>query len=318
MSRAVVVLGGTGFVGRHVAALLLQDDDTRVRLVGRSEPNPPLEGLDSERVEVAQADLTRPDAFGPVLEGMDSVVHLASTTVPETSMEDVRYDLASNASITINLAEALEGSTVERVVFASSGGTVYGLPQAVPIPEGHPLLPISAYGVSKLVSEHYLRMLVPVAHPACQVVVLRLANVYGQGQLPTRSQGVVPAFFQKVLKGQPLEIWGSGQQKRDFVHVEDTARAVVRSLAAEVDRFSVFNVGSGRALSLFDLIGEMKAVVGQDIPYEFNRTGGGHRVDVNLLDIRHAETHLGWTPEVGIAQGLRRTWEWMQEAFRAF
>jgi UDP-glucose 4-epimerase len=307
----VAILGGSGFVGRHVARQLLQSDpSTRVRIVGRTEPHPPLDPAPGERLEFVRAELTDPGPFPAILDGMDAVVHLASTTVPETSMEDIRYDLASNASITINLAEALKGCPVRRVVFASSGGTVYGLPQSVPIPETHPLLPISAYGVSKVVSEHYLRILLPVASPECRVVVLRLANVYGEGQIATKAQGVVAAFFERIVRNQPLEIWGDGQQQRDFVHVEDVARAIGRALDADVDPFAVFNIGSGRALSLFDLIGEMRAVVGRDLRHEFNRTGGGHRVDVNLLDIRSARDGLGWSPRIGIAEGLARTWQW--------
>lgn len=308
MPGNVVILGGTGFVGRHVVRRLLPLVEGRIRVVGRSEPPP--EAVESGRVEYVRADLTQPSTVRKVLEGMDTVIHLASTTVPETSMQDVRYDLATNVPMTIDIAESLRNSGARRLVFASSGGTVYGIPRSVPITEDHPLMPVSAYGMSKLASEHYLRILAP---ESCRVVILRFANVYGEGQLPRKSQGVVAAFFHRALEGAPLEVWGTGRQQRDFVHADDVARAVTAGLDADVDRYSIFNIGSGRAVSLLDLIAEMSAVVGRDLPREFNPAGGGHRVDVNLLCLEAARKTLGWSPAIDLGEGLRRTWEWTKQ-----
>ncbi len=143
-------------------------------------------------------------------------------------------------------------------------------------------------------------------------MILRLANVYGEGQQPRKSRGVISAFFKQALDDAPLEIWGSGRQQRDFVYVEDVARAVACALEAEVAPYAVFNIGSGRAVSIFDVMGEMEAIVGRKLDHDFNPEGGGHRVDVNLLCIRAAQTGLGWSPTVDLKEGLQRTWSWMR------
>jgi UDP-glucose 4-epimerase len=193
------------------------------------------------------------------------------------------------------------------VIFASSGGTVYGRPQSVPIDEQHPTNPVSAYGVGKLAIEKFLH-LYDVLH-GLSYRVLRMSNVYGEGQSPFRGQGAVAVFSYRALQGLPIEIWGDGTVIRDYVHVDDVSRAFLALMNHEGNS-RIFNIGSGEGLSLNALLDKLEAVLATRIE---RRYLGSRKFDVpaNVLNVALARDELHWQAEIPLDQGLRQVVRWM-------
>jgi UDP-glucose 4-epimerase len=199
---------------------------------------------------------------------------------------------------------------VSRVIFLSSGGTVYGIPRARPIGEEHPTEPICSYGIGKLAVEKYLALFRRLHD--LPYVVLRASNVYGPGKDPFGRQGAINVFLGNVSRGEPIRIWGDGGVVRDYIFVDDLLSLFLRCIDAPAgDGTPVFNAGSGEGHSLRDIVDRIRAVTGTEPNVE--RTPG-RIVDVpaNVLDIRKARERFGWAPAVPLGDGIRRTWDWIR------
>jgi UDP-glucose 4-epimerase len=284
-----LVLGGAGFIGSHLVDGL-KAAGHQVRVFDR-----PHEFLDP-------ADLERS------LPGAELVFHLISTTVPKNSNDNPALDIESNIAGTARLLELLRKHKPRRLVFISSGGTVYGVPRATPIRESHPTDPISSYGIHKLAIEKYLHMNHSLY--GLDYRILRVANAYGERQRTDKAQGAVAAFLERVLRGQPIEIWGDGSVVRDYVYVGDIAQAFLRVLQYEGEE-RIFNIGSGHGVSLNELVQAIGEVIGQRPAVEYT-PGRRFDVPVNVLDITRAQHELGWRPRMQLTDGLRRTYDWMR------
>lgn len=292
-----LVLGSNGFVGGHVVERLLADGEP-VRGFDRN-PNP--RAVSAKGFESVVGDFLDHGALLEALQGMDTVFHCISTTVPSTSNLDPLFDIRTNLEGTVQLLEAMQKCAVRRVVFLSSGGTVYGVPQQVPIPEDHPIAPLCSYGIVKHAIERYLDM-ERVVNGLCPVIV-RAANPYGIGQGRLGVQGAVNTFLKRVLDEQEIVVWGDGSVSRDYFLVDELADFCVD--AARSGHSGIYNVGSGVAVSINELIALIGRVSGRtpQVTYEAAR-----RFDVptNVLDISRAERDFGWSPRVGLEEGLRR------------
>lgn len=299
-----LVLGGAGFIGSHVIDRLTQAGH-EVRLLDR-RPNPywsPPAG-----VECFWADWGDPRAIDRALARVDVVVHLISTTVPATAGRDLAAELRADLEPTLGLLDAARGR-VRRVVFASSGGTVYGRAERLPIPEDHPTWPLSAHGVVKLTIEKYLHL---YHHQSgLEYIILRSANPYGERQDPRRPQGAVGVFLGRLARDEAIEIAGDGSVVRDYFHVGDLAEAyrlaVETPLAAET-----FNVGSGQGLSLLELLEVVRRIT-KHTPSVVHRPARPQDVPANVLDTARLQSRLGWSPTVSLEDGLARTWAWIRE-----
>jgi UDP-glucose 4-epimerase len=243
------------------------------------------------------------------LEGVDVLIHLICTTLPGPSNENPAYDVDSNVIGTLNLLNEALKHRVKKVVFASSGGTVYGIPKELPIAETHPTDPICSYGITKLMIEKYLYLYHRIHGLNC--TVLRLANPYGERQRITGVQGAIAVFLGKVLYDQPISIWGDGTVARDYFYIGDLVDAVCRVIEQEPPSL-VYNIGSGTALSLNDMLEWIRRVTGKRpvVRYEPQRALD---VPINCLDIGRAKRELGWEPKVGLEEGLLRTWAWLKK-----
>ena len=213
----------------------------------------------------------------------------------------------------LNLLEGARGGGVRRVVFASSGGVVYGEGDALPHPEQARKLPVSPYGVSKLASEYYLAMYAQLH--GLEVVSLRYANVYGPRQSPDGEAGVVAIFCNKILKEESLTVFGDGSQTRDYVYVGDVARANVAAAKRDIDSFSsiddlAFNVGTGIETNVNDLARTLLAVAGADVEIEHAPARAGELAR-SAVDPTKLATQWDWTPEVDLTEGLQRTYDWI-------
>jgi UDP-glucose 4-epimerase len=297
-----LVLGGAGFIGSHLAEALLQAGH-RVRIFDRPHLDRLPSFLQRREFEVFTGDFLNPYVLSAALEGNEIVFHLVSTTLPKTSNDNPVYDVESNVVGTLRLLELCRSQGVRKVVFASSGGTVYGVPRSVPIDESHPTDPICSYGIHKLMIEKYLQLNHRVH--GLDYCVVRPPNLYGPRQRLDIAQGAVAVFLDHALRGKPIQVWGDGSVVRDYLYVEDAAEALVKAAAFEGEP-KVFNIGSGVGTSLKQLIQEIEALLGRPVPVEYT---AARTLDVpaNVLDASLARRLLGWTPRTSLAEGLRRT-----------
>jgi UDP-glucose 4-epimerase len=294
-----MVLGGTGFIGSHLVDRLLADGH-QVRVLSRSPERlrPPVPGVDYR-----QANLTDIPALVEALTGIEVVFHLISTTVPSTSNLDPVFDIESNLVGLVRLLQVVRDSGVRRLVYLSSGGTVYGTPEVVPIPESHPLRPICSYGIVKVAAENYLHMFHELH--GLDYLVLRASNPYGERQGHYGVQGIIGTFLNKLQRGEELEVWGDGSLVRDFIHVADLARLCVQ--AGESARVGNYNAGSGCGHSIRAVLEGIEQAVGRKLPVTW-RPGRSFDVPRVVLDIARAEADFNWHPEIGLAEGISRTW----------
>jgi len=297
-----VVIGASGFIGSHVVDGLLAEG-YRVLALARRLP-----GLITPAARAHPALELLPLAMedGPglqqALQGADLVVHLACGSLPQSSNRDPYLDVQVNLLGALNVLEAVRLGGVGRLLVVSSGGTVYGVPQQVPIPESHATEPTCSYGITKLAIEKYVALF----HQLYGVdgIVLRVANPYGERQRMEASQGVVPVFLGRALRGEALEIWGDGSTIRDFLHISDVVAALLAT-ARYTGSCRTFNVGSGLGLSLRQLVELLEQELARPLAVTY-QPGRGFDVPTNVLCIEQARRCLGWEPRVAVAEGLRR------------
>lgn len=296
------ILGAGGFIGRHVAAAFLAQGHEVVAVDLAGAPGLPAHPL----LSVRQGQL-RDEAFvRSVLAGAQTVICLAPNSLPATSNADIAAEVATQVHTTMRIAELAHQAGAGSFVFASSGGTVYGLDSPTAIPETAATQPRNAYGVSKLAIEHYLRVLRDLR--GLRTLSLRLSNPYGIGQSASSGQGFVAMAMRRAFSGEPMAIWGDGHAVRDFVFVEDVADAFVRAAAYE-GPLSVLNIGSGLGYSLLEVARLVETATGRRLQLRFEPN---RPIDVkkNVLDIALAVTELGWQPQTPIEAGLAVTADW--------
>jgi UDP-glucose 4-epimerase len=296
------IFGANGFIGRHLVARLARGPE-RVRAVSRHFDPAFLASLPRE-VEVVQADFADDIAMASALTDVRVVVQLVSTSSPGLQNRYAVSDIRDNVLPQVSFLESCVAAKIERYVFLSSGGTVYGQPQTLPIPETHEARPLSSHGMTKLVVEQYIDMYGRLH--AMPYVTLRVANPFGPGQTFRKGQGLIPALLQRHAQGLPVRIINGGQAIRDFLYIDDLADAVAAAIASPAAAMRTINIGSGEGRRIMDVIEAVEHVLGQ----RFAREDGGHRdsdVDANVLDITLARDLLGWSPKTPFMDGLRLT-----------
>jgi UDP-glucose 4-epimerase len=305
----VAVLGGGGFIGSAVADRLLEDGH-ELRILERPRVEPYRTFLASEKVEWLAGDLMNVHDAGSAIAGVDVVLHLVSTTIPASSKDDPVFDIVSNLVSSVQLLNLMLAGNVRKIVFISSGGTVYGKPDYLPIDERHPTDPCVPYGITKLAIEKYLLMFQQIY--GIRAGILRVTNPFGARQRPETGQGVISTFLSRALRDQPLDIWGDGSVVRDYIYISDVAEAFAR--AADYDgKHSVFNISSGVGVSLHEVIGLVEQVLGRKVARHYH-AGRPFDVPVSILDNTLARQELGWEPRVKLAEGIAKTAEWMRAA----
>ena len=300
----VIVLGGCGFLGSHVAERLLHRGHD-VHIFAR--PNADRRNLRAveDRLHFISGDFLNVEDVRRAIVGKDAVIHLVGSTLPGHSLVNPAFDIQTHVVASANLFSACVDAGVSRIIYVSSGGTVYGIPQSVPIDEFHPLDPIIPYGLTKLSVEKLLGIYAyqfGLGH-----AILRLSNPYGSRQRPDTGQGVISTWMYYARQGKPIEVWGDGSIVRDYIAVSDAASAI--AIATESSSFSgVLNVGSGIGHSLNDLIPLLEQAASRKLPVVYRQT---RKSDVprNVLDISRIEAELGWKPRTQLGDGILDMWK---------
>lgn len=300
------MLGGNGFIGSHVVDCLVEAGHS-VRVFDRSPERfrPPL-----SKVEYVTGLFGDSFSIAEALAGIDVVYHLISTTLPGTSNLNIKADVEDNLIATLALLEQMSNMGVKRIIYLSSGGTVYGKPQRNPVTEEHPLRPICSYGVVKVAVENYLFMFQQLyGISAC---IMRPSNAYGPRQGHIGVQGIISTFLTKMLERKPLVVWGDGSIIRDYLYVKDLAKICL--IVGESEVSGVFNVGYGKGYSISTIVETISNVVGRKpvVRYEPARHFDVQEV---LLDISKIRRTFDWTPEISLFDGIRNQWKWLNNTF---
>jgi UDP-glucose 4-epimerase len=307
-----LVTGGAGFIGSHIADALLAaghdvavvDDLSRGR---RSQvpADAPLHAVDVRAPALREVLLqVRPDV----------VFHEAAQIDVRRSVAEPLLDTDINVAGTVNLLQACADAGVRRVVFASSGGAIYGDTSHIPTPEDHPARPASLYGAAKLSGEVYGGVFAQLY--GVEFMSLRYANVYGPRQDPHGEAGVVAIFVRKLLDGESPMINGDGAQTRDYVYVGDVVQANLLAAAAPASALGAYNVGTGRETDVVTLFELLRSACGVGAAAEHGPAKPGEQ-QRSCLDADRARRVLGWEPSVALEEGLGRTVRWFRDGAAA-
>lgn len=304
----IMLLGAAGFIGTNLALKLLQDPDNRITLADVNKAYfAPV--VCREGVTLVETPLTEETDFAALLAGQDVVYHLVSTTVPTTSNRQVAQELTANVVMTARLLDGCVEAGVKRVIFLSSGGTVYGKQTGCPLTEDMPTDPISSYGVQKVTIEKLLYLY--YCMHGLDYRVIRLANPYGPYQRPNGVLGAVTTFTYKALRGEEITLYGDGSVVRDFIYIDDAVRGIVNIACGDAPE-KVFNLGSGKGTSIAQVLTTLEKTL--DLTLRINRLPE-RKVDVpvNYLDISRYEAVYGPLEPLGLEDGIRKTAAFMKE-----
>jgi len=297
-----LVMGGSGFIGRHVVRALLAEGH-EVTVAGRFGYPNLANALAPHSIFIDMKLATDAD-FDQIIEKVDTVHYYAWTTIPQTANTDPLADLVHNVGPVVRLLEAIRRRGGGRVLFSSSGGTVYGKLQTIPVPESHHLAPMTAYGASKLSAETYFNFYHELY--GIDARIIRVANPYGAGQNFMKGQGVISTMIARALRNEIIEIWGDGEVVRDFIYISDVVSGLVR--LANVERSSmrtpfVYNLGAGKGSSLNEVVASIEKCIERKLKIERN-VGRRFDVPVSVLDISKVRSEFDWRPKVTLESGI--------------
>ncbi len=297
MARAVL-LGGSGFIGQHLVRALRGLTGTVIYDLRE----PPV-----ERPELfVKGDMDDIKKIGEIIRPGDLVFHLVHSSIPAESDRAPGEDLSANLFRFMKLLEALADREAGRLFYSSSGGTVYGEPESIPIPESAPLRPKSGYGIVKMLMERYLQIF---RHKRkLDYIIMRISNPYGPYQELSNRHGAVAAVMAALRRSEPFNVYGDGETVRDYIHIDDVCSALA-GLVESGEKNRVFNIGTGEGTSLNRLISTIEEISGLrlDVLYKPIR---GSDLSRNVLDTSSLGAATGWRPGLSLEQGLKKTWEY--------
>lgn len=308
----IIILGAAGFIGTNLAIQLSKNRNNRITLVDRKKEyffN--MEKMNLKNVEIKESSLEYDDCFDRLLIGQEVLYHLVSTTVPTTSNQHISQELQANVIFSSNLFEACVRCDVTKVVFISSGGTVYGKEDNCPLNEHTLTYPISSYGIQKITIEKLLYLYKYMY--GLDYRIIRLANPYGPYQRPDGVLGAVTTFIYKALKGEEITVYGDGSVIRDFIYIDDAIRAIINIVNGTSARCT-FNLGCGYGTSIKQVLDTIKNTLGLELNVVYKE---GRKVDVpvNFLDISRYESYYGKLEPIILNEGIRKTAEFMKENY---
>ena len=281
----VLLLGGTGFIGSALARRLAQ-----------------------EKISAHVMDRQDTVRLEQVLPQCGAVIHLACATTPGSSANDPGLEFG-NLALTLRLLTLMRAQPQTHLIFFSSGGTVYGNPERLPVPEDALLAPLSNHGAGKASQEAFCQVLRAQGYA---VTILRPSNAYGPGQTMKSGFGLVRTMLEHVRSGTTMEVWGDGENIRDFVYIDDVVDATMALLKLPQDS-GTYNLGSGVGCSVNQVRAIVEAACGRPLQTSY-RPARGMDVRSVVLDNTRLHARLGWKPAVQLTDGIARTWNWLQRA----
>ncbi|MDD3237532.1 MAG: NAD-dependent epimerase/dehydratase family protein [Candidatus Gastranaerophilales bacterium] len=297
MQKNILILGGQGFIGYNLTLRCLKDGDKVTVFERKINPERKIDG-----VNYVEGDFCNIQDYANIFENIDIVYHLISTSKPNNDRDKIEFDISSNVIGTIRMLNVCLDKKVKKVVYISSGGTVYGESRDLPSTEESQTNPICAYGIDKLAIEKYLFMYRKIY--GLDYAIIRLSNPYGPNHTGA-IHGVINVFLDKISKGEDLEVWGDGEIARDYIYIDDVIEALIKITDNEL---KMCNISSGKVASINEIIDILKEVSGKKFKVDYKDS---RNIDIliNYLDNTLARNGLNWSPKVGLKEGIKRTYE---------
>lgn len=305
----ILLLGAAGFIGTNLTIKLMENKADVITLVDKSKTffiNPDIVNSPNVVIQESSLDL---DMDYSILEGQDVVYHLVSSVVPSTSNQHISQDIQMNVLLSSHLFDASVQYGVKKIVFISSGGTVYGKEAACPLPENTPTNPITSYGVQKITIEKLLYLYNYMY--GLDYRIIRLSNPYGPYQRPNGVLGAVTTFTYKALKGDEVQVYGDGSVVRDFIYIDDAVRGILNIVNGE-NKHHTFNLGCGYGTSISEVLKAIESALGIKMNVVY-KNGRAVDVPVNYLDISRYEKYYGKLNPLSLEEGIVKTADFMRK-----
>ncbi len=305
-----LVTGGAGFIGSHLIERLLLDNHSVVCLDNFSTGREKNLDIIRTEIKIIEGDIRDFDIIQKVVKDIDYLFHLAAQISVNRSVRDPRFDASVNIEGMINLLEAIKDTSLKHFIYMSTGGAIYGEPASIPASESTVEMPISPYGLSKLVGEKYLHWFHRVY--GLPYTIIRPANIYGPRQDPLGEAGVISIFLGRIKNNEPLEIFGDGKDTRDYVYVKDIAEICISAMhSSQID---TFNAGTGNQTNLLELIRTIEHVTKLEANKKFCAPRPGD-VQHIALNSTKAYNQLSWKPSTDLTTGIQKTWDWFSSNY---
>lgn len=292
-----LILGAGGFMGKSLCKELIKDHE----IVAFDKVIPEEVATMHGNITSVEGNFVETKNFSKLLEGVDKVIHLISTTIPQEDTSEIDTEIMQNVIPTVRLLEGMVRKSVPEIIFASSGGTIYGESEKRANEVGDELHPICGYGVQKKVIEAYLEFY-GLRH-GINYKIMRISNPYGVGQDTQKPQGVIPIFVYRLFQGLPITIYGDGNNERDYIYMPDLVKAFKRVLEYKGDAH-IFNIGSGRSYTLNEIINIIEKRTGMQFSEVYYKKSRKCDVTRNLLNVDRTQCELGWKVEIDLEQGI--------------
>lgn len=305
-SKSCIIYGGAGFIGSHIADELVSSGYSITIFDKKNISGKNIEHLKGI-INYIEGDFNNEKDISKSLKNIDYVIHLVSSTLPADSNLNPFYDIETNLKASLHLFEECLKHKIKKVVFISSGGTVYGNPLHLPINEKHPTNPMTSYGIIKLTIEKYLALYKELR--GLDYKILRLSNPFGERQNPLLGQGLIANLLYRIKQHKKVEIWGDGSAVRDFFYIRDGAKAIKPAIE-DKSKNQIFNISSGKGYSINRILDKFKKELGLKFEVTY-KPGRDFDVKKNILDNSLAKKYLHWEPKTNIDTALKNTWSYI-------
>lgn len=308
----IIILGAAGFIGANLTATIAKDKKNEITLVDRNESFfDPLKDQGFKNVKFCESDFTEDTNFDRLLKDQEIVYHLVSTTVPTTSNQHIPQELVANVVVTSKLLESCVKCGIKKVIFISSGGTVYGKQSNYPIDEDSSTYPISSYGIQKITIEKLLYLYQYMY--GLDYRIIRLSNPYGPYQRPNGILGAVTTFTYKALLEKTIDVYGDGSIIRDFIYIDDAIEGII-NITNGSNNYRTFNLGCGYGTSINNLLEILKETLNVQLNIKYHSS---RKVDipVNYLDISRYEECFGPLNPISLKDGVLKTAKFLKDKY---
>lgn len=312
MMKKILILGADGFIGSNLAKSLHKEKKYRIFAfdIFKDGVSRNLDCFDKD-FQMIQGNFLNREDLKKSLKGIDYVFHFISLTTPGSSMNDPLIEIDTNIRGTVSLLELCVESNVKRIIFASSGGAIYGDQEKESYHENDMTEPISPYGISKLTIEKFLKYF--QKHYNLDSLILRYSNPYGPGQNIVGSQGIIPIFLNLVGQNKPITIFGDGKNVRDYIYIDDLVN-ITKKIFDKKTKQSIYNIGSGEKKNINEVIKVIEKVTNKIVKI---KRLPKRDVDIRKisLDITHSKNEVGYENFISLEEGVKNTWKWLNKSY---